>query len=262
MADLTTRKIDLWKEAMSPDPDASEVGARLATIPDTASAVVRFANSAFVGARSPVGTIAEAVVRIGCRTVGGLAMASMNRDLAERWGAPELWDVSLIVARAAKGIASVAGDSPVEAEHLFVAGLFSSTGAVALTRGDAGYLTWRHAQRARGADEATLLRREGMAYGVDHLEAAERCLVEWNLPDDISRAVASHHDPADHAGEVVRTAMAVVPDDGARCVDVRFGDALERLGLDRHESRILADAHLFAEVTRQAFEPTAVASRR
>lgn len=255
MMDLAARKVDLWSQAMAADPDVYEVAARVSTIPDTAAAVVRFANSAYVGAVYPVGTVPEAVIRIGCRSVGALAMASLNRELVDNWGAPELWEESLIVARAAKLVGRLVGQTRSENEHLFVAGLFSASGSAGLVREDDGYLRWRSAQWLRGVDELTLLKRERMAYGLDHVQAADRLLAEWNMPDSIRAPIASHHDPLTIGDRILRAAMTVVDADStSRCVDLPLSELMGALGLESHVEYVSQEARLFAEVAMRAFD--------
>ena len=239
---------------MAPEPDSYEVAARLSTIPDTAAAVIRYANSAYVGAVYPVGTILEAVVRVGCRTVGALAMASLNKDLVDTWGAPELWEQSLIVGRAAKVIANLRGADRNEAEILFVAGLFSCSGLASLTVRDDGYLTWRRQQWQRGLTDDQLLEKEALIYGERHDRLAARLLEEWNLPPKISAPVAAHHNPNTVEDEIIRTAIAALPTDmAARCVDVPFKRAMQTIGLGEHTQFVESEAMLFAESTSDAF---------
>lgn len=249
---------------MAAEPDSYEVAAHVSTIPDTAAAVIRYANSAFVGAVYPVGTVLEAVVRVGCRTVGALAMASLNRDLVGSWGASELWEESLVVGRAAKVIANLRGVEQTGAEQLFVAGLFSCSGLAGLTMQDDGYLSWRHQQWTRGLTDAQLLEKEQQIYGVRHDQLSSQLLEEWNLPPAVSAPVAAHHDPNTLHDEIIRTAIAALPGDAAaRCIDVPFKRAMQTIGLGEHARFVASEATLFAETAGAAFEdePVAAASR-
>lgn len=257
--DLASRKVDLWTAAMVPDPDLYDVAARVSTIPDTAAAVLRFANSAYVGAVYPVGTVLEAVIRVGSRSVGALAMASLNRELVDTWGAPELWEESLVVGRAAKLIGRLHGTSRTESEHLFVAGLFSCAGTAGLYMEDEGYLPWRRKQWARGISDKDLLRREKMAYGMDHVEKATQLLDEWNLPTDIIATIASHHDPVTETDARLWAAMTSLFDDSkARCHNTTFRTAMEKIGLGEHVSFVETEARLFADVTIESFSTEAL----
>lgn len=253
--DLAQRKVELWTSAMSQDPDLYEVAARVSVIPDCAAAVIRYANSAYVGAVYPVGTVLESVIRVGCRSVGALAMASLNRELVDTWGAPELWEESLVIGRAAKLIARMQGASRTDTEHLFVAGLFSIAGSAALMMQDEGYLQWRRNQKLRQVSDIDILRKERMAYGRNHVEAAGRLLDEWNLPSDIIAAVSAHHDPQTPIERTLTVAMSALWDDSlTRCVSVSFRSAMAGLGLESHVSFVETEARLFADITLEAFK--------
>ena len=250
--DHQRRKIELWTAAMAVDPDLYGVAARVATIPDVAAAVIRFANSAYVGAVYPVGTVLEAVIRIGCRSVGALAMASLNRELVDAWGAPEMWEESLTVGRAAKVIGRLKGMSRVESEHLFVAGLFSAAGAAALLDRDEGFDGWRKQQWLRGLSDGQLLRREEMAFGENHVTAAANVLDEWNMPTEIVAAIATHHDPVSPMERALWAGMTVVDElSSVRCLEMPFDAAMCRIGLATHTGFGASEARLFADAAIQ-----------
>jgi HD-like signal output (HDOD) protein len=252
--DLSARKVELWTSAMAEDPDLYEVAARVATIPDTAAAVVRYANSAYVGAVYPVGTVLEAVIRVGCRSVGALAMASLNRELVDTWGAPELWEESLVVGRAAKLIGRLLGLSRAENEQLFVAGLFSCAGTAGLIDLDDGFLGWRRQQWLKGYQDQQMLKRERMAYETDHVDMGTKMLTEWNLPTEIIATVAAHHEPATELERALAAAVCTLDDDSpSRCIDTPLRLALKRLDLDGHTGFVEGEARLFAEATAQVF---------
>jgi HD-like signal output (HDOD) protein len=252
--DLASRKVELWSTAMSSEPDTYEVAARVATIPDAAAAVVRFANSAYVGAVYPVGTVLEAVIRVGCRTVGALAMASLNRELVDTWGAPELWEESLVIGRAAKLIGRLLSFSRSDTELLFVAGLFSCAGTAGLLMQDEGYLRWRRAQATKKLGDLDVLRRETMVYGQSHVDVSSRLLAEWNMPTELVETVAAHHDPETTMERALWAAMASLFDDSdARCLQVRFGAAMKEIGLADHVGFVESEARLFADATVQVF---------
>jgi HD-like signal output (HDOD) protein len=252
--DMSQRKVELWTSAMAADPDLYEVAARVATIPDCAAAVIRYANSAYVGAVYPVGTVLESVIRVGCRSVGALSMASLNRELVDTWGAPQLWEESLVIGRAAKMIARMQGATRTDTEHLFVSGLFSIAGSAALMMQDDGYLQWRRGQKSRQVHDLDLLRKERMVYGVDHVSAAGRLLDEWNLPVEIITAVSAHHEPTTPLQQILTVAMSALWDDSlTRCVSVPFREAMAGLGLQDHVSFVETEARLFADITLEAF---------
>jgi hypothetical protein len=62
----------------------------------------------------------------------------LNRELADRYDLSELATDAVAAGRAARHIARFLGFSRMERETLFISGIFSSTGAVALNGEDAG----------------------------------------------------------------------------------------------------------------------------
>lgn len=247
---FSPRKLHLWRLATVSDPDLHAVAALLRTIPDVAAAVIRYANSAYLGRFYPVGTVLDASVRIGCRAVGALAMATAGREAMESYGTEDDWERALIVGRGAKLIAEIAGMGRERSEKLFVAGLFSGLGSAVLAARDGGYMAWRRGQRAKGLSSLEILRRERMVYGTDHAVAGAQLLEEWNLPTAIIAGVAGHHSdqPTDFE-KIVTAAMAIVygRSNPYGCLDVSFDQALAALGMGEHHDLILREASLFAD---------------
>jgi HD-like signal output (HDOD) protein len=249
MEGIDVRKIELWRSALVPEPDLYSISARLSVIPDTAAAVIRYANSAYVGSARPVGTVLESVIRVGSRTIASFAMAGVSRDLMHAFGTEQMWSDALVVGRAAKLIGKLLGFSRVDSEHLFVAGLFSGAGSMGLTAKDEGYPTWRRkTQRRRTAD---LLTKERIVYGADHVQMAARLLEEWNLPTAIIAAVAAHHSPVTRFDQALWGAMTLAAE--GRCLETAFPDAMSVLGIGDQVAFVESEATLFADVTANAY---------
>jgi HD-like signal output (HDOD) protein len=256
MEGLDVRKLDLWRAALEGEPDLYAIAARMAVIPDTTAAVIRYANSAYVGAARPVGTVLEAVIRVGSRAVASFAMAGVSRDLVDEWGSEEMWSEALVVGRASKVIGRLLGFPQNESEHLFVAGLFSGAGAMGLTAKDEGYVPWRRKMRRRRFGTVDLLARERQIYGVDHTQMAATLLEGWNLPTNIVAAVASHHSPVSNFDRAVWAAMTLPggADANARCLEQEFEESMGILGLTDRISYVQVEANLFADATFDAYQ--------
>jgi HD-like signal output (HDOD) protein len=248
-------ELDLWQLAANPDPDVHAVSSTLATIPELATATIRFANSAYVGTTYPVGTVLQAVVRVGCRTVASLAVAAAGRQMMASFGDEEAWGRALVVSRGAKVIGRLAGLPHEHCEHAFVAGLFVDFGSSILAGRDTAYRQWRSVQLRSGVDAEYLLDREMAMYETTHAIEAGRLLEEWNLPTIITAAVAGHHTPASHLDRVLQAAMSVVHDDSFErsCIAVPLEGALEELGIAEHAEFVRREAALFADSTTHAF---------
>lgn len=248
MMDAAQRKIELWQMTADDDPDLYGVAALLATIPDAVTMVVRFANSSYVGAVYPVSRVLDAVVRVGSRQVGAIALASLSRELIERWDTAVLSEDALACARAARMIGRIMGFPRHASESLFVAGLFSSAGAAALIDDDPAYLSWRSKQWAKGVTEGQLLHRERMAYKIDHVMAAVRQLEDWNMPTTIIDTVSAHHAPRTRFDLALWAGMTVTgPKSPARCHDVPFSASMAEVGLGDHIESVKVEAVRFVE---------------
>lgn len=248
-------ELDLWQLAANPDPDIHAVSSTLATIPELATATVRFANSAYVGTAYPVGTVLQAVVRVGCRTVASLAVAAAGRQMMSSFGTEESWARALIVSRGAKVIGRLAGLGHEQCEHVFVAGLFVDFGTTMLAGRDSAYRKWRRVLLGGGATGAQLLERELEIYGTTHAMQSGQLLEEWNLPTIISSAVANHHDPMTPLERVLQAAMTVVPDEDfdTGCMNMDLEPALGLLGIEEHAEFVRREAALFANSASSAF---------
>jgi len=184
---------------LTDDPKAglSDVARALASDQGLAARVLKLANSAFYGSSRRIGTVSEAVVILGMRTIRNLTMATSCQEMLERevqgYFLPRgvLWRHSLAVAAAAQNLAQRAHFRGVE--EAFVAGLLHDVGKVIMS----AYLKAEFAQVltrvAKG--DVTFSDAEQEVLGFDHAEAGARLLERWNLPASLVSAVRHHHAP-------------------------------------------------------------------
>ncbi len=236
--------LDLWREASRSDPDLHSVASRLSTVPDVAAATLRFANSAYIGAAYPVGSVLQGVVRVGCRTVASLVAARLGRSVINHWGDDETWSRALIIGRGAKIMGRLTGHGHDDCEQLFVAGLFAEMGSLMLEKRDARYTQWRQDAAQMGFSTEDLLAQERLVFGADHPSLGGTVLEGWNLPAQIAAAVAHHHGPATPFEMVLATAMRIpgsVP-----CIGQLLEDGLIDLGIETHQAFIERESRMFA----------------
>ena len=243
--------LTLWQKAIRSDPDLHEVASQLSTLPDLATATLRFANSAYMGATYPVGSVLQAVVRVGCRAVGSLAAARLGRTISAELGNEKSWSRALVIGRGAKVSAKLCGLTYNDTEELFVAGLFAEVGYLISAADDGRYRQWMSEARAIVTDDRELLSQEKQVFGATHTGRAGVVLGEWNLPPQIGSAVANHHDPRSDFERVLAAAMTL-PEDIA-CMRRDPADALAELGLGQHAGFIMREAAMFADSTVAAF---------
>lgn len=163
-----------------------------------ASKLLRLSNSAFYGFSRHIGTIQDAVVLLGFKTIKGLIYAlslysSFSRDVKGynlRKG--ELWRHSLAAAFIARNISERAkAGNP---EQAFVAGLMHDIGKTILGE----FLENNSAEVLRLVEEEDLqfVNAEKVVLGVSHAEVGARLCEKWNLPEEHVEAVRHHHSPS------------------------------------------------------------------
>lgn len=173
------------------DVDFGEVGRLVETDPALTTAMLRAANSAASTPVSPITTVKQALVRIGSdqtrRIVSSAVMGSTFTGLQQAGlDARELWQHVVACALLA-GATAWGGVS----------------GSAALTDGllyDLGRLAMAHQMPARYAEVVRLV-HEGLSptwaetrvLGLDHMEAGLAVARAWQIPDEVSEAIADHH---------------------------------------------------------------------
>lgn len=182
------------------------------------SKILRMANSAYFGSQRRIVSVAEAIVRLGYRTMEGLLLtASASRMLQRRvagYGLEQgrLWEHSITTAMGARMLAQMAGGG-ISPEEAYVAGLLHDVGKVLLDRFAATQLEQvREIVRDR---QVPFFQAEQEVLGYDHAYVGALIALKWGLPETIAHAIGRHHMPAaeglppDRLGAVVHVADVV-----------------------------------------------------
>jgi HD-like signal output (HDOD) protein len=207
--------------------------------------LLQVANSAGSAPLMPIGTVRDAVIRVGIGPVVSFAVASclgptFRRALPE-YGLSEgdLWNHAVATSLAAEVIGALAPIMvPPEA---VTAALLHDVGKLVLAR----FLTpelVRGIAEARADGERSEMQAEVDVLGVHHGELGGLIGRHWNLPDRVATAITYHHAP-DKVADVVCDAVHVA-NVTARMIDSPPGaasdtappsaGALQRLGLSEH----------------------------
>jgi putative nucleotidyltransferase with HDIG domain len=227
----------LGREEVSRD----EVTDVLAEDQSLVARVLRVANSPFYGIQHKVAGIHEAIVVLGFRAVGNLALAASLRGCftpPPHSGIDPLafWRHSIGVGAAARVLAGHAALSP---EAAFTAGLLHDMGKLVLaTLHTDAYV--RVLQRA-WAEDCSHLAAERHVLGFDHAQVGGRLATRWHFPPAIAEAVAHHHAPCAaphgtyldvvHLADILAHALDLGQDVHAQVPPVDAG-AWQRLALD------------------------------
>lgn len=240
--------------------------------------LLKLCNSAYYGLRREVGTVHEALVLLGNRTVVQLAFATSLGDVLRgplagyRLERDALWRHSLAVAVAAAHFCDILGPggaapgSPsapaggaqarARRERAFTAGLVHDIGKLVLN----GPLKARLQQLPQTAGFDVLLQGERDVLGFDHAEAGQALAESWNFPAALAGVIGRHHDPLPGAGDVQPAGPAPQADDllpaivaanlaacragfgaGAACDPQQWEQGITALGADPAEAGAVLD---------------------
>lgn len=182
--------------------------------------ILGMVNSPFYGVNREIGTVRDAIMVLGFKTLRSLVLASstgkyMTRDYACYGHSDKgLWRHSLAVATAARHLAQMTGQGRDNREELFVAGLVHDIGKMLV----APYLNERGVMLApdQFVDEF-----EREVIGIDHCQAGALVAAKWNLPMVVQELMECHHRPIDDAEPT--TSMAIVRLADAIAHELRIG---------------------------------------
>jgi HD-like signal output (HDOD) protein len=169
--------------------------------PGIAARVLKLANSAGLGARSPFTSLEAAAAHLGMGRIVEVAMVHAVTGMfnTRRLGfdAPALWRRSIAIGHLAQTLRQmlsgrVAGALPT-AEDCFTAGLLHDVGILVLLNGFPDDV----AEVIAGAREKghPLLEAERATLGVDHQTIGALACERWNLSPPVTAAARFHHDP-------------------------------------------------------------------
>ncbi len=175
-----------------------DVEAVISLDPALTGRVLQVANSAASATLMPIGTVKDAVIRIGIGPVVSFAMAwsigpRLRRALPE-YGLSEgqLWKHSVATALAAEVVAAMTPvDVPPDA---VTAGLLHDVGKIVLAR----FLTPPLLERlatAREHGDTTSMQAEADVLGVHHGQLGGVIARQWNLPGRLAEGITHHHSP-------------------------------------------------------------------
>ena len=198
MPGIAVKLVDLCRRD---DVPLSEVTTTLQGDPALAAKILRFANSAYIGMRSPVTTLTTAVSLLGLINVRTIALSfslviEMQRRGFDSRMHRQYWRRSLFSAVAARSLARSMG-LPL-AEEAFVAALLQDIGVLAMQQvmGD----EYAELVAASGGDHGRLVAAERAKYGWDHSAISAWMASEWRLPDLFERGARCSH--AGHSAQV------------------------------------------------------------
>ena len=208
-----------------------------------AAKILQLANSAFIGARSEVSSLRQAVSLIGTDAIRTLVLSvhifsQFERSSSVRSYLPALWEHSVEAAALARKIASAEDQPGSVKEQSFTATLLHDIGrAILLSELPSDYIP---ILKGAATDPGSVLSLELEKFGCTHAQVGAYLMSIWGLPAALVHAVALHHRPSEDAQShfspltAVHCADVITTTDDDRA-SVRDGELdvayLERLGL-------------------------------
>jgi len=172
---------------------ANELGDLVKMDPSFAAELLRFANSALFGIRGQVTSLAQAISLVGTDRVKTMAtMVAMNRMVRSSLRVAALrkvWQHSLVTALIAEEAARLGGS---DADGAYTTGLLHNLGTLGMMSAYPDeYSRMLEVSNDYGFD---LLETERELFEIDHCAAGAYLAQDWDFPERMVRAIATHHD--------------------------------------------------------------------
>ncbi len=157
-----------------------------------ASQVLKLANSSYYAGLSKIGTIKDAIVRLGVQEIANLAMMASQVEYYKSGNSildahmKNLWTHSLSCAMGAKWLARKAGYSNLASEA-FMAGLLHDIGKLALMK------VLDDIDKSGGASSGFSETLVHEILDKMHEEVGYRLMQSWSLPENYSGIAIHHH---------------------------------------------------------------------
>jgi len=179
--------------ASQEDVSIQQVGDLIKFDPSFSAQLLRFANSALFGARREVSSLSQAIIMLGLDRVKSMAtFVALHNMVRNSVGIPALrkvWIHSLVTAFVAEEASRAAR---IVGESAYTTGLLHNLGTLGLMSAyPEEYTRMLEVSDDFGFD---LLRTERDLFEIDHCAAGAYIAQDWDFPDELAAAIATHHD--------------------------------------------------------------------
>jgi HD-like signal output (HDOD) protein/signal transduction histidine kinase len=185
--------VELIDACNQKDVNVHELGTKVERDVSVSTRVLQLVNSAFIGARSSITDIAQAVIYLGVDTTRNLAISVAvhetfnSTNIDEAINLPDFWHHSLLTAVLAKSLAQATGT--IVPSEAYLTGLLHDLGKLLLLHAFPDQ--YRKILKESGPVDLVLQEREIL--GITHPEAAALLIGSWLLQPEIADAVVRHH---------------------------------------------------------------------
>lgn len=187
--------------------------------------VLKMANSAYYGYSRRIFNINEAIMVLGFNGVRNLVMAASVYNIMDReidgYLLPkgELWTHSMTTALFARSLSKKV-DSGLT-EYAFISGLVHDIGKIVLNTFLKAQFT-EVLERVK-TENVPFMEAEREILGFDHASVGAKVAEKWNLPAELSEAIALHHNPREAVINPKLTSVIHVADALSMSIGVGLG---------------------------------------
>ncbi len=195
----------LFEKMDDPEISLAAIATFIEEDPGLASRLLKVANSPFYPYSSKVGSVREALIRLGLSSVRGIILTTslFDRIIGEP-GVLDLWAHSLAVAMTSRKICLAAGVPMME--EVAMAGLLHDIGKIP-------YYMYAPEQMRQASQQLESQIPDGRwekdVFGLNHMEVGARLVSSWRFPAIIRQPIRWHEDPF-LSPEIERSAVLVV----------------------------------------------------
>lgn len=223
---IVTRVIELSED---PDSTAADINNVLNQDQGMTAQVLRLANSAFYGFPRRIGTVAEATILLGFKTIRSIVMAASVSDILSQeikgyaLANGELWKHSQSSALAARLIGKKIKYNKLDLAY--TGALLHDIGKVILN--NSMIEAYREVIDRVNQGDIPFIEAENLILGFNHAMVGAKVAEKWNLPPELVEAIALHHDPI--KAEINRELTSIVHLADAVCVSMGIGIGVDGL---------------------------------
>jgi len=209
----------------NPESSAQELSKALHYDQSIASRVLKLVNSAFFGFPRQIDTLSKAVTILGYTSIHNIILATTIFDTFNKGpqsrslNRKRFWQHALGCGAAAQTIESKL--SMRNAEEVFLAGVLHDIGKVILDV----YLHDEYAEVLELAQKENLLlvEAEKKVLGATHADFGYWLAENWNLPYNLTAAIAYHHNPSKSKDHFIMASLVHIGDILTKALEIGHG---------------------------------------
>lgn len=231
--------LKILRACSSPDISSQELSQMAGHDPAITAELLRVANSAFFAQDKPVQSVSTALTILGMRTLRNLVLCHSVKDVLKQDTVPGFdigmyWEESLRRAISARMLGKAMG---LDSEECFTAGILQDMGLPVMFFLNSAQQTilW---EDFKEKDPAERFQQEMDVFGTTHDQVVGMLVKTWGLPDDLSEALACHHQ-CSQATEKSATLCKVL-----HCADwmAAIFSARDKMATHKHCQEVLQDS--------------------